>query len=324
MHKIFIDGQVGTTGLQIQDRLLKRPDIELLTIADNDRKNPAVKRDILAAADVAILCLPDEAARETVQLAGETTRFIDASTAHRVNPDWVFGLPELRADQRSQIKSARMVSNAGCYASGFLLLIAPLIERSLLNPSSLLTISALSGYSGGGRQMIEKYEQRTQQHIASPDDHSVGLWHSRPYALQLRHKHLPEMKHYARLDQNPLFLPSVGHFAQGMLVSVGLFREFFRRPVTPADIVDVLETVYRDEPCVNVYGPNDDSQCTDGFLDPELNNGTNRMDIFVFGHEDQVVLVSRLDNLGKGASGLAVQNLNLMLGTPELEGLTLD
>lgn len=329
MYKIFIDGQAGTTGLQIQQRLQNRTDIELLSIDNADRKNADAKKQIIETADVVILCLPDSAAKETVQLAmsggisnkrSNRVRFIDASSAHRIDPNWVYGLPEMASTQRSKITSAHLVSNPGCYPTGFLLAVIPLIDQALLKTSALITVSALSGYSGGGRGMMEKYEQRSEQQL---DRNPADLWYSRPYELQLAHKHVPEMKYFAKLDESPLFLPSVGHFAQGMLVSVALFKEFFRDKVNPQIVFDILASTYEHEVCINVYGPNDESQLMDGFLDPQSNNNTNSLDIFVFGNDEQILIVSRLDNLGKGASGAAVQNLNLMLGKPELEGLTL-
>ncbi len=328
MYKIFIDGHAGTTGLQIHQRLQDRTDIELLGINDADRKNADVRKQVIETADVVILCLPDQAAIESVQLAQAGTvpnktkkvRFIDASTAHRTHPDWVYGLPEGTRSQRSKIASAQLVSNPGCYPTGFLLPVMPLVEQNLLNSSALITISALSGYSGGGRSMMEKYEQRAEK---QPGKNPADLWYSRPYGLQLAHKHIPEMKHFARLDHSPLFLPSVGHFAQGMLVSAGLFKGFFSETVSPQKIFDIIASAYEHESCINVYGPNDESQLADGFLDPQTNNDTNSLDIFVFGNEEQILLISRFDNLGKGAAGAAIQNLNLMLGTPELEGLDL-
>ncbi|HIC45063.1 MAG TPA: N-acetyl-gamma-glutamyl-phosphate reductase, partial [Sulfurimonas sp.] len=244
------------------------------------------------------------------------TRFIDASSAHRTNKDWVYGLPEMGRQQRSEIGSAQCVSNPGCYPTGFLLPLIPLVEAVLLRPSSPITCSAITGYSGGGRKLIEAYEQQARE---NPRE----LWHVRPYSLQLAHKHVSEMQHHAQLEKPPLFLPEVGHFAQGMLVSIGLFQEFFTSEVDPGQIYELLACTYQDEPCINVYGPNDESQLVDGYLDPQANNGTNTLDIFVFGGKDQILLVSRLDNLGKGASGAAVQNLNLMLGKSEFEGLSL-
>ncbi len=234
MHKIFIDGQAGTTGLQIHERLQDRADLELLCISDADRKNIDVKRQIIDEADVVILCLPDKAAIETVQLAPlGKARFIDASTAHRTNKDWVYGLPEMDDTQRSLIQSAHQVSNPGCYPTGFLLPVIPFIEQAWLKPSSPISCSAISGYSCGGRKQVAAYEQQARE---KPGD----MWHSRLYSLQLAHKHIGEMQHFAKLDTAPIFLPSVGHFAQGMLVSIALFDDFFFSEVNPDQVYELL------------------------------------------------------------------------------------
>ena len=315
MNKIFIDGQVGTTGLQIHERLSDRQDIEILSISDKNRKDPTVKHAIICEADIVILCLPDDAARETASLASDTSaRILDASTAHRILPDWVYGLPELTKNQRQKISEATRVSNPGCYPTGFLLSIAPLVNSGLLRKDIRLSISAVSGYSGGGHKMIEQYELRQQQ---SPTD----LWNSRPYALNFGHKHVPEMQHYASLTYAPLFLPSVGHYPQGMLVSTPLAKEYFNKKTSLDDIYTCLETHYSDNECVNVHQPNTDETRQNGFLDPQTNNGTNRNDIHIFGSDDQMLVISQLDNLGKGAAGASVQNMNLMLGADELTGL---
>lgn len=317
-YRVFIDGQAGTTGLQIHERLSQRGDIELLEIAAADRKNPEAKQALIESADVVVLCLPDAAAVETVALSQQSgannVRFIDASTAHRVDPDWTYGLAELSDGQREAVAASRFVSNPGCYPTGFLLAVTPLIESGLLDPETLLTINAISGYSGGGRQLIEKYEARRDD-----DD----IWPVRPYALSLQHKHIPEMTRYAGLSHAPIFIPAVGHFHQGMLVSVPLFSSYFKGPMSPDTISKVLTERYADEDCITVYPANGSDVLEEGFLNPQAANGTNRVDIMVFGHEDQVVVTTRLDNLGKGASGAAVQNLNLMLGVNELEGLSL-
>lgn len=316
MHKVFIDGHNGTTGLKIHRRLQTRNDIELLDISDADRKVAEIKQEVIGNADLVILCLPDDAARQSVNFKSNSTRFIDASTAHRVDAKWTYGLPELNASQRDSISTSKYISNPGCWATGFLLPISPLIEAGLLPETSQLTANGVSGYSGGGRSMIEQYEKQTSEH---QDD----LWFTRPYALGLTHKHLPEMTKFAKLENEPLFQPSVGHYHQGMLVSIPVFTDQFESTVTINNIYDCLQERFSQEACVNIHKPNDQDALQDGFLDPQLNNHTNRLDIFVFGHERQILLISVLDNLGKGASGAAVQNLNLMLGMPEFTGLTI-
>ena len=220
-------------------------------------------------------------------------------------------MPELMPDQREAIASARLVSNPGCYPTGFLAAVKPLISASVLARDALISISAISGYSGGGRQLIEKYE-------------SAGAnWPARPYGMPLRHKHVPEMKQYADLSTSPLFMPSVGHFYQGMLVSVPIHRDQLVNTHSIENVHQLISEHYATEPCINVMPLNDDVELQDGFLDPQAANDTNRVDVFVYGHNDQIILVARLDNLGKGAAGAAVQNLNLMLQVTELEGLSL-
>lgn len=316
MYKIFVDGLVGTTGLQIHSYLKDRDDIQLVQIADRDRKHVAVKKDLLNSSDLVILCLPDDAARQSVDLIDtDKVKVLDASTAHRVAKDWVYGLPELSSEQRDRIGSARLVSNPGCYPTGFILALAPLIRDGSLPANSQITVNAISGYTGGGRKLVEKYERYGQK---EPN----RLLPVRPYGLQLNHKHLPEMQHYSGLQRTPLFTPSVGHYPQGLLLHIPLFKSQLSEGVDLVSIYETLSSCYRDDACIKIHPANDESDLDDGFLDPQKNNGTNRVDIFLYGSGQQLLLVARLDNLGKGAAGAAIQNLNLMLGCEELYGLT--
>lgn len=315
MPKIFIDGQVGTTGLQIADRLKQRDDVRLIEIPVEQRKDVAVKKEFLNSADLVILCLPDEAARESVRMVeNPMVKILDASTAHRVHPDWVYGLPELNADQRSFIKTAKRVANPGCYSTGFILTVWPLVRDGILPSDYPVTLNAVSGYSGGGRKMIETYEQ---QKFDGPNDH----WSYRKYGLNLSHKHIPEMTKYSGLSFPPVFEPAVARIQQGMLVSVPLQIRLLKGGVTIEDIHVSLRMAYKDEPFINVKDINATEPLDNGFLSLSDRNHTNQVDIFLYGHDQQVVLVSRLDNLGKGASGAAIQNMNLMLGLEETAGL---
>jgi N-acetyl-gamma-glutamyl-phosphate reductase len=310
---VFIDGQAGTTGLEILARLEGRPDIDLIRIDDQDRKDPAARTAALRAADVAILCLPDDAAREAVALADGKVRFLDASTAHRVAPDWVYGLPELGRGQRDAIAGAQRVSNPGCYPQGFILCVRPLIEAGLLARDALLSVHAVSGYSGGGRSMIEAYERA---------DADREAWGARPYGLTLAHKHVPEMLRFSGALHPPVFSPSVAFYYKGMITQVPLAMSALKRGTTREDVHGCLEAAYRDEPFVRVLEPHAASVLEAGYLSPTALNDTNSLEIMVFGSPTQLMLTARYDNLGKGASGAAVQNLNLMLGVPETTGLT--
>ena len=307
---VYIDGKEGTTGLQIYDRLAGREDIELLLIDEEKRKDVSERKKLLNAADLVFLCLPDAAAVEAVELVENPhTRIIDASTAHRTAPGWVYGFPELGASQREAIRTAKRVANPGCYATGFISLAAPLVKAGLLSPDAPLTCHAVSGYTGGGKKSIAQYEaQEREPELASP----------RHYAVALAHKHIPEMMQVSGLTRKPIFMPMICDFPQGMAVTVPVYLDMF----SGRQSLDSLRALYREFYAGSRFvtvRPDDAPTC--GFIGSNNLAGTNDLQIFVCGNEEQVMLVSRLDNLGKGASGAAVQNMNIMLGFPEEAGL---
>ncbi len=309
-HKVFIDGEAGTTGLQIRARLEGRSDIELMAIDPARRKDADARAEALNGCDLAILCLPDDAAREAVTLIGNPdTRVIDASTAHRTALAWTYGFAEMAPGQRADIARSKRVSNPGCYPTGFIALVRPLVEAGLLPADWPVTVNAVSGYSGGGKSMIAEFE-------------GEGAPPYRVYAMNLRHKHAPEMRTHTGLNHPPVFAPAVGHYAQGMIVEVPL--QLWALPGEPslAHLHAALADAYAGERFIEVATLAEAADMKG--LEPESLNGTNRMKLFVFGDPDagQARLVALLDNLGKGASGAAVQNMNLMLGLDEAAGLT--
>lgn len=313
--RVYIDGHVGTTGLRIREWLGGRDDLELLTLPDRDRKSAEARRSRIAEADVAVLCLPDDAAREAAEwAAGSDTRVLDASTAHRVDDGWVYGLPELVPDQRAAIAAAGRVSNPGCWPSAFLLLVRPLVDAGLVPHDAGLAIHGVSGYSGGGRSMIERWE-----------DPAIGLGalpFEAPYALDRVHKHIPEMLRYSGLARGPQFVPSVGPFRCGMRVQVPLHADLLSAGTTGKQVWEALDARYRAEPFVRVHPVADPLGGDEHALDPRACNDTNRIELRVLPHPSgHCLLVGVLDNLGKGASGVAIQNLNLMLGLDEDQGL---
>ena len=306
--KIFIDGEHGTTGLQIRTRLAERDDLEVISIPEAERRNKDLRADYLRAADIAILCLPDDASKESVALleGHNATRIIDTSTAHRIHSDWAYGFAELANGQRERIAEARLVANPGCYPTGAIALVRPLRDAGLLAADYPISVNAVSGYTGGGKQMIAQMEDKNHpEHLAS---------NNFLYGLPLHHKHVPELQLHGRLDRRPIFAPSVGRFPQGMIVQVPLFVTELEGTPSLKGIHAALTAHYADQDIVEVVSLEESSKLSR--IDAEELAGKDGMKLFVFGTEgdNQVNLVALLDNLGKGASGAAVQNMNLMLG----------
>ena len=307
MARIFIDGSAGTTGLRIRQRLLERSDIELITLPEEMRKDENARRDALNRADVAFLCLPDAAAEEAVgMIENDHTTVIDTSTAHRTAPGWVYGFPEV-GGLREKIRQSRRIANPGCHASGFIALVAPLVRAGLLDAGAQLTCFSLTGYSGGGKKMIAEYETEARDPLLDAP---------RQYGLSQQHKHLPEMAAISGLNAPPCFCPIVADFYSGMEVSVPLFASQIKG--TPTQIRELYREAYAGPVVRFAEAPNEG-----GFLSAAVLSGSDAMEISISGNDDRILLTARYDNLGKGASGAAIQNLNLLLGADETAGLVL-
>lgn len=314
-HKVFVDGQEGTTGLKIHDYLSRRDDIEVLSINPENRKDVEARHVLLNDADIVFLCLPDIAAKESVSLVSNNkTRIIDASTAHRTDINWTYGLPELNKDQREAICNSYRVSVPGCHATGFIVSLYPLVKEGIVPKEYPINCYSISGYSGGGKKLIQWYKNGHFSNVHSPKN----------YALKLNHKHLPEMQKITGLAYPPIFTPIISDYYNGMTVSIPLLPQLLKDKLTAVGVHAFLSEYYNTEQFVNVMPLDFDSYLEDGYLDTEACNDTNRIDIFVFGNENQILLTARLDNLGKGASGAAIQNMNIMLGLEESTGLNVN
>lgn len=312
--KIYIDGSEGTTGLQIYDRLEKREDIELLAISSGLRKDLRERKRLINMADIVFLCLPDEAAIEAVSLIeNPNTRVIDASTAHRTSPDWVYGYPELVKEQRKKIANASRVANPGCHATGFISIVYPLVTLEIMPRNYPVTCHSLTGYSGAGKKTIAEYQD---------PDRGGSLGSPRIYGLGLSHKHIPEMTKVCGLLRKPLFCPIICDYYSGMATTVMLHNNMLNSISHAGDVHDALAGYYMGEPFIKVASFAGESGLTQpGFIESNAHVGTNTLEIIVYGHEEQTVVTARFDNLGKGASGAAVQNMNIMLGIDETAGL---
>ncbi|PXW14543.1 N-acetyl-gamma-glutamyl-phosphate reductase [Paraburkholderia caballeronis] len=310
--KVFVDGQEGTTGLKIFEYLSQRSDVEVLRIDEAKRKDVDERRRLINASDVTFLCLPDVASRESASLVENgNTVLIDASTAFRTSADWAYGLPELTRSQRARVRDAKRIAVPGCHASAFILAMRPLVEAGVVAPEFAAHSYSLTGYSGGGKKMIAEYEAGDNPKLASP----------RPYALGLTHKHLPEMTVHGGLKSAPIFTPIVGPFYKGLAVTTYFTPQQLAKRVTPQDVLALFAEYYAGEQFVRVAPFDAEANLDAGAFDVQANNDTNRVDLFVFGNEERFVTVARLDNLGKGASGAAIQCMNLAVGAAEDSGL---
>ncbi|WP_415524900.1 N-acetyl-gamma-glutamyl-phosphate reductase [Clostridium sp.] len=312
MYNIFVDGQHGTTGLKIHEYLLKHPGVKLLNIDYEMRRDVKVRREYINNADIVFLCLPDSAAREAVALVENNhTKIIDASTAHRTKDEWAYGIPELCRKQRDKIKNSNRVTVPGCHATASIIALAPLVKGGIVPSDYPVSIFSVSGYSGGGKEMIAEYENNKDEYLKIP----------RHYALGLNHKHLPEIKKYSGLTYEPIFMPVVSNYYNGLAVSIPLYTNRLLKYRTAKDICGFLTEYYAGEKFIRVIPFEDESLLIDGRFNITGCNNTNMAEIFVFGNKNRIMMMARLDNLGKGASGAAVQNMNIMLGINEEMGL---
>ena len=310
VYKVFIDGQEGTTGLKIHNRLKNRADLEILTIAETERKNLESRLEMIKMADISFLCLPDAAAKEIAAMAGEESRILDTSTAHRTNPHWVYGMPELEKNQREKLKAANRVAVPGCHATGFISLVKPLIELGITDVDYPFTCHSITGYSGGGKAMIAQFEE---------ENRNTSLNSPRQYGLDQNHKHLPEMIAMTGISHPPAFHPIVADYYSGMMVTVPLHTRLLSKKKSAAELQQALEEYYQGQPLIkiNPFG----EKPKDGVMTAGDLAGTDGMEICIYGHDGQITLMARYDNLGKGASGAAIQCMNLMLNLPETAGL---
>ncbi len=310
---VFVDGQHGTTGLKIRERLSGRNDIEVIEIAEEKRKDPEARKKLINEADIVFLCLPDDAARESVSLIkSDKVCVIDGSTAHRVTEGWVYGLPELNKGQRTLIKKSKRIAVPGCHATGFVLMLYPLVAQGIVAPDYPVTCHTVAGYSGGGKAMIADYQDKS-----APD----FIKNPRPYSLALNHKHIPEMTKIAGLSRPPIFAPTVVNVYAGEIISIPLVPDYLKKKMGAAEIREALAEYYAGEKFVKVMPYPADDYLKNGFLTFTDCNGTNNLEIFIFGGKDRILVSARFDNLGKGASGAAIQNMNIVLGVDESTGL---
>lgn len=312
MYNIYVDGQHGTTGLLVNDRLKKHPKVKVIEVPYEKRRNIKVRKEALNDADMVFLCLPDEGAKESVALIdNEKVKVIDASTAHRIDNDFIYGFPELSRKHRDKIAKAKRVSNPGCHATAAIGILYPLVYHKIIDATSIMTMMSITGYSGGGNKMMAQYQNMEDSRILAP----------RQYGLTLEHKHIPEMMKYSGLSKKPLFMPIVGNFERGIGLSIPIHKEMCKKDSTPYEIMEIVKNHYQNEYFFHVHKYNEENGIFLHTFDIQQNKDTNRFDIFSYGNEEAFQMISCIDNLGKGASGAAIQNMNIMLGLDERLGL---